>query len=424
MDSDDEVAVTTGQGEDLRLPDPSTGAKADNTAISAEVPQPAEGDTPAPSDRSVDAGVPERNAPQNAVDAVCLPPQSADPHAPEGHHGGEGPASTPARRWPDPSAFVAELYGNAGKKLELRKTDVDDLNQVLLERVDESGVRWREEVERCSQRDPDLSVPPRLLAAISRVGAERSRVGAFAGDVVRVAMHKNLTLATAQLGPPRRGDLTEAWIDRTVAHLADVDASAELTENTVTSLVLLLSVDERWSMDRSIRALARRIWVDKSKRSQRSIPLGLLAESRTHEQFGTIAGAFLTEVRQAQQAVSTAEDGTQQAIRRLEIAEAERDQVLSRQEVLEVQLKELKESITAVESDLRSERESHRVSSTHAENDFEVLRARVLRTIDEQTLMLDDALHAVRNGVTDVTEEFVERVIQVLRREADALRGR
>jgi len=48
-------------------------------------------------------------------------------------------------------------------------------------------------------------------------------------------------------------------------------------------------------------------------------------------------------------------------------------------------------------------------------------RTHALRTIARQTTMLDDALHAIRAGRTEVATEFVERVIDALRAEHDYL---
>jgi hypothetical protein len=61
---------------------------------------------------------------------------------------------------------------------------------------------------------------------------------------------------------------------------------------------------------------------------------------------------------------------------------------------------------------------------SHLVDDTERQRTHALRTIRRQNDLLDDALHAIRNGSYATAEEFVERALTALTAEADALATR
>jgi hypothetical protein len=61
---------------------------------------------------------------------------------------------------------------------------------------------------------------------------------------------------------------------------------------------------------------------------------------------------------------------------------------------------------------------------SHLVDDSERQRTHALRTIRRQNVLLDDALHAIRNGSYATAEEFVERALAALTAEADLLATR
>mgnify|MGYP003452409400 CR=1 FL=1 len=56
---------------------------------------------------------------------------------------------------------------------------------------------------------------------------------------------------------------------------------------------------------------------------------------------------------------------------------------------------------------------AHTIHS-HATDDYEKLRTHPIRTISKDVRMLEDALYALRNGSSNITEEFLERTIESL----------
>lgn len=68
--------------------------------------------------------------------------------------------------------------------------------------------------------------------------------------------------------------------------------------------------------------------------------------------------------------------------------------------------------------------DEYQIMKSHLIDDYETVRTHALRTLLRQTDLLDDALHALRNGSPHVTDEFVERVRDDIDAEIAWLRGR
>jgi hypothetical protein len=102
-------------------------------------------------------------------------------------------------------------------------------------------------------------------------------------------------------------------------------------------------------------------------------------------------------------------------------AEVERAEALSAREGLENVLKQRDARIGELEDELAREQERVRVAYSHGTDDYESLRTKVLRGLNNRIDLLEDALQAARNGRTNVTEEFIERVIDGLRSDAAQL---
>jgi predicted RNase H-like nuclease (RuvC/YqgF family) len=110
-----------------------------------------------------------------------------------------------------------------------------------------------------------------------------------------------------------------------------------------------------------------------------------------------------------------ADDERDAALRQQEAAEAEAERLLS-------ELTEREQTITRLNRAVAQEQRERHVQSSHAVDDYENLRTRVIRSIDRQLGLLEDGLHALRNGSTGVTEEYLERVIEAFVSQANSLR--
>ncbi len=104
-------------------------------------------------------------------------------------------------------------------------------------------------------------------------------------------------------------------------------------------------------------------------------------------------------------------------------------EALSRADALAQAIEQMKnvlaqreEVVTSLQRELASEREHRRIEKSHAVDDYESLRSQLVRGLVQQTSLLEDGLHALRNERVAVTEEYVERVIESLREDLQRMR--
>jgi hypothetical protein len=68
-------------------------------------------------------------------------------------------------------------------------------------------------------------------------------------------------------------------------------------------------------------------------------------------------------------------------------------------------------------------RQSSRVvDSSHYAYDYEALRTQVIRRLSAQADLLNDGLHALRNGRTDIADEFLDRSLTAIEGEVARLK--
>jgi hypothetical protein len=157
-------------------------------------------------------------------------------------------------------------------------------------------------------------------------------------------------------------------------------------------------------------------------RSGKSIDVGLLAESTTTDQLAFVGRSFDGLLKQHQESVKKADEDKELARQAAEMAKSDAERAHAEAENLSGQLARALLSVQQLEIELRSAREEHHASASHAGNDYEVFRARIVRLLNAQLQMLGDALHAVRHDAHEVTDEYLERVMEALRREVSSLK--
>jgi hypothetical protein len=65
----------------------------------------------------------------------------------------------------------------------------------------------------------------------------------------------------------------------------------------------------------------------------------------------------------------------------------------------------------------------HLVVRAHLVDDFETLRTKTIRTLDEHVRRLSDARHAVTHGSPNVADEFIGRAMDAIDADIARLRG-
>lgn len=76
----------------------------------------------------------------------------------------------------------------------------------------------------------------------------------------------------------------------------------------------------------------------------------------------------------------------------------------------DTEIRRLLGDVALLQENVLAQRELREVAQSHHLSDYELLRTRITRMLDEQTALLTDGLQALSNGRLTVTQEFMERV--------------
>lgn len=326
--------------------------------------------------------------------------------------------------------LVDYAYAQSGKQVHLKASTVE----ALVSDGIEIGV-VEQHLRTLTRLDMHLAVPVRLLAAFDRSSASPrlrkkiNRLATFALTErlpsIRERDGRPFELPSDQLDPYL--DELEARVSNTaLANLGfpDGDAAdrATLLDNAITLLVLVAAWEHRWKPDQTIRTLDRRVWRRQLARSKRP-DVGQLAESRSPETLALVGDAYTAEIEQMRKAVDSAERERAAAEAQIQHVCDEATTLRYHVSKLEATVKELGLELNATIAERDQARESARVTGSHAVDDYEQLRTRIVRMLRDRLRLLDDALHALQRERYQVTEEFVERAIEDLRREYESMQS-
>lgn len=336
----------------------------------------------------------------------------------------------PKAQWDTLAAFLQVVYDAQGKKVDLRTVDVDRLAAEAREDADGAALEAaRAVIADNAGADTNLLMPVRLLSTMSRAGLGPGRLRRRVHGLVLRAIAACPGLPTPVTGQVLGDDNTapaRVLLDQFDEFFSRSDPKdpkgMELRDNALTCAVLLVAAEERWSDRRAVMELSERVWEPRLRRTGRQPSVGLLAESRSVEQLGFVGSAHRGAVDEARRTARHAADDADAARAALDRQRAVTAEALAGQAQLGEQLAEAGRRLAELRSQLESAREEHRVSVTHAGNDYEVLRTRMVRVLGGQADMLADALHALRNDAAEVTDEFIERVLDAVRKELGTLR--
>ena len=287
--------------------------------------------------------------------------------------------------------------------------------------------------EELASGDPLLKVPVRILAAVDRAGGSmkfRRRCTSavaqtfLANGALRSVHGLEAALAHHEFGNPEQ--LLNAVAERIRTVMVDLKPQDRRTlhANATTGLALHFAIQREWNEAKLSKVLDAALWEDgyQSVRESKRESLRALLVETSPAALGTVARAWQGELEEERSRVTAAQ-------RLQQIAEDERDGAVKSQieterevEQLRTELSEEQGEVERLLAELAREVQVRRVQSSHAVDDYENLRTRMIRSIDRQLLLLEDGLHAVRSGSTAVTEEYLERVIESFVKEADRLR--
>jgi hypothetical protein len=292
-----------------------------------------------------------------------------------------------------------------------------------------------DQITRLARFDPLLTVPPKVLTAM-----ERASVGGHLRERL-----VGLMALPLQLHPGMAAiDLAGAWSDeptsdqdalftsvrKALARLGAEQLGKEslrpsdrraLQDNAVLSVALLQAIKQDWPITTLADCLDTYLWQENL--AEAKVPeRALLADGMSLAALALVARAWRERLTEQVRKVREAEADAHDARRRWQEALSRADELAQAREQMQKVLAQRDEAIADLERELASERENRRIEKSHAVDDYESLRSQQVRSLSQQTSLLEDGLHALRHDSPAVTEEYMERVIESLREDMQRLR--
>jgi hypothetical protein len=301
-------------------------------------------------------------------------------------------------------------------------------------------VDLREQIDDLASQDPLLKVPARVLAAVDRAhGSLKFRRRCL--SAVALALLSNCSLRSVadldsallyqDYGDPA-GLLLEVARTMTAVDmpkgpdgktLRNADRK-ELTENGVLAVALYFAIQRDWTDSELARHLDPALWADgyrAARGGKRESTKALLVEAPPGA-LGAVSHAWRAQVEAAEERARGADHLRGLADEKRESAVRDQREAEAGAERLRALVAARDEEIAQLTKSIAQEQQVRHVQSSHAVDDYETLRTRVLRSIDRQLVLLEDGLHALRSGSAQVTEEYLERVIEAFVNQANSLR--
>jgi hypothetical protein len=286
-----------------------------------------------------------------------------------------------------------------------------------------------------SDADPLLAVPVRILIAVEQA-PKSHRLTQRLLEYVRIVLRRHDAFRrneVLRLLDGESDDLDTAMIAlrESVRGLPDEafkgsgtkgDLRAKMQQNATTSLLLWFAMGRKVADRDFVDMLDSYVWRWSLAEATLKRPRSVLAEAKSPELFGWLAREFHRRVDVATRAAHHAEQVAERAFARESDLEGQIEVGRQHVEQLSAEIARLESSIATLNAELADQRRQRVVDKTHHVDDYKGLRARVLRSLDKQSALLGDALHALRDERYLVADEFVERSIDAIDRERERLR--
>lgn len=328
------------------------------------------------------------------------------------------------------AALFQYAYGEAaGRKLNLAR-DLSYLN------VDPDSLQEETDlVRRLAAEDPFLAVPPNLLADVADLQIKSpARQRIFELVLVALATHKLFEGRLERLADPQLEPALTAHEISSAARTFTFDPLSEekklerrtakreqLRVNSVTAFELFRVLRDGWTTDQFIEDMCALVWVGPSQRAPRGVALLATVRGAT-DALSQLARHFEVRLRQEKRETSDALERVAAQQLRAETAEERVRALTAAIETEKSRGDEQQAQAVKLAQLLETEQSRRFVDTSHAADDYEILRAQVIRQLSAQVNLLSDGLHALRNGSTAVAEEFVDRALNKIDAEVKRLK--
>ena len=293
-----------------------------------------------------------------------------------------------------------------------------------------------EQITRLAPSDPLLTVPPKVLTAMERASiGGRLRERLLELMALPLQLHPglasiDLAAALSEAPTPDQDALFTsvrkalAWLGAGQLGKASLQPADRRTlqDNAVLSVVLLLAIKHDWPTTALADCLDTYLWQEDLAVAKVPSERALLTDGTNPAALALAAKAWRERLGERDRKVREVQAEADDARRRSDEALSRVAALAEAREQMEKVVAQREEVIASLQAELASEREHRRIEKSHAVDDYESLRSQLVRGLAQQTSLLEDGLHALRNKRAAVTEEYVERVIESLREDLQHLR--
>lgn len=355
------------------------------------------------------------------------------------------PSKRPAKPTKPPIETIEALLTEAfeTKPEVLLRFGPDKLKKLPV--VDDQIKAQAEVVATLAKSDPTLNGSFKLLQYVASRGVP---LGRGTGAPLEVVLERLRDLALLALGqhpvfrvwseeladPRRTPELTVEVVREAVQKVSGETLGLpeeqfkqsdrdRLLRNAISCLSLVRVLQHDWTLDHFIDETQAAIWSpDAPKAAGPEKAAGLLSASRDAGLIGLVAEAYEARVRARDREIQRLKHDAEREARRVEILETQKREASTREEALTARAEAFSADIVRLRKELDAERDNRVVDKSHATDDYETLRTRVIRRLTGEIDLLTDALHALRNGASPVAEEFLDRSLLALSREVEQLK--
>ena len=315
------------------------------------------------------------------------------------------------------------VYSQGGKKLTIPKS-----TYLTIERKTKSLAAPDPAVVLASQltrTDTLISVPLRLLIHVDDSDAPKTtkrRVldcvtaalrahPVFAAPILQDVLSRSIPLGDDTVKELRLaiGRYSET-LDLVGSKRLNTAEQGRVWINAATSLVYLTSIRSGQSFEELVTSMYAFVWsapgVHKDDEKTRSA-VADLRNTGIVQNIISVFHAKLTLANEEAVALDAKVFQLRKDVDSLQLESAEKSRQITEKDT---EIRRLLGDVALLQENVQAQRELREVAQSHHLSDYELLRTRITRMLDEQTALLTDGLQALSNGHLKVTEEFMERV--------------
>ena len=199
----------------------------------------------------------------------------------------------------------------------------------------------------------------------------------------------------------------------------------QLRTNSTTIFLLIFSLRNRWDVETFIRNLDTHLWrhrhpIDIQKSFE---TIALISATKKAESTAAVAHVLRDQIDRLTNELSKAQTVIDQNFNRALQAENQVTVKAAQLTELEAKITQLDEEIVRLYHNIETEKREVQNAKSHHVDDFETLKTRVVRLLARHIDLLNDGLHALRDGEFAVADEFLERTAASFIREHEQMKN-